>query len=93
MAILWDVKVKSVNLESKRGDVVATRTDDQSALPPRVHNMQNTPMETPAQRALILQTIKDWDDQAKDKEEDIVAFLTDLEQTAIANLTAWEATR
>lgn len=93
MAITWDVEISNVNLDSKRGDVRATRTDDQSALEPHVYTMQNTPLETPEQRAKVLDTIKEWEVAATEKKAQIDAFIDTLEQTAKTNLENWELTR
>ena len=93
MAISWDVQIKNVNLLSKRGDVVAVRTDSESALSPHSYSMQNTPMETTIQRLLILNTLKEWEETATANELAIKVFIDTLEQTAKTNLETWELTR
>lgn len=93
MAISWDVQITNVNLQSKRGDVTATRTDDQSALAPRVHSMQSTPLETTQDRTRVLDTIKEWDEAAVAKETQVETFIDNLEQLGKTNLETWELTR
>lgn len=93
MAISWDLQITNVNLSSKRATVTATRTDDQSALPPQVYAFQNTPLENVADRAALLNTIKEKVEERADQNTLIETFLSDLEQTGKANLEAWEATR
>lgn len=93
MAISWDVQIKNVNLLSKRGDVSAIRTDSESALPPHNYSMQNTPMETPEQRLLILNTLKEWEETATANEAAVKVFIDTLEQTAKTNLENWELER
>ena len=93
MSISWDVDIKNVNLVSKRGDVVAIRTDSESALPPHNYFMQNTPLETNDDRVLVLNTIKEWEESAAAKEAAVNAFIDTLEQTAKTNLENWELTR
>ena len=93
MAITWDILIKNVNLQSKRGDVQATRTDSTSSLPPHNYSMQNTPLETDADRILVLNTIKEWEESVAAKETAVNAFIDTLEQTAKTNLENWELSR
>ena len=93
MAITWDITITNVNLTSKRGTITAVRTDSVSALAPRTYSMQNTPLETPDQRANALATIKEWDETAVANAASVEAFLDTLEQAAKNNLEAWELTR
>jgi len=93
MAITWNIQIANVNLNSKRCDISATRTDSESALDPRSYKMRNTPIETAQQRTLALQTIKNLDDAAVSEASSVSTFLDSLEQSAIANLDAWELTR
>lgn len=93
MAISWDVNITNVNLLSKRGDVMAIRTDSESALPPHNYSMQNTPLETGDDRLLVLSTIKEWEESAAAKEAAVNVFIDTLEQTAKTNLENWELTR
>ena len=93
MAITWDIQITNVNLSNGRGNITATRTDSESALAPRVHLMTNTPISTAAERALALNTIKEWDTTASDKLANVATFLDNLEQSAKTNLETWELTR
>lgn len=93
MAITWDVKITNVNVQSKRADVIATRTDSASALPPQVYSMQNTPIGTAAERLLVLNTIKEWTTAARTKVDAANAVVLTMEQDAKVNLEAWELTR
>ncbi len=93
MAINWDVQITNVNLSSKRGDVTATRTDDQSALDPHVYVSVGAPLETQEHRVAVLDTIKEWETTAATKEAAINTFIDTLEQTAKTNLENWELSR
>lgn len=93
MAISWEIEITNVNLESKRGNVIATRTDTESALEPQVYTMTNTPLETAEDRTLVLNTIKDWVVARADNDAAIEAFIDNLEQMGMANLNTWELTR
>ena len=93
MAITWDVQISNVNLISKRGTVTATRTDSESALEPRTYTMSNTTLETPADRLLVLNTLKEWETTETDKIASVETFLDTLVQTAKTNLETWELTR
>ena len=93
MAITWDVSISNVNLQSKRGDVSATRTDSESALPPRHYSMRNTPLETSEDRIRVLDTIKEWDTKSANDKIAIEEFIDDLEQSGKTNLENWELTR
>jgi len=93
VAITWDVTITSVNLQSKRATVSATRTDSESALPSRAYTLANHPLETQADRTQTLDTIKEWDEQAVTKEVEAAAFIDNLEQLGKANLETWELTR
>jgi hypothetical protein len=93
MAISWDVTITNVNLVSKRGDVTATRTDDQSALEPRVYVSRGAPLETVQDRTRVLDTIKEWDESAVSKTTAVTTFIDNLEQSAKTNLENWELTR
>lgn len=91
--INWDVKITNVNMVSKRADVTATRTDSTSALTPHTYTLSNTPLETGADRTLVLNTIKEWETTAKTKETADNTFISTLEQTAKTALENWELTR
>jgi hypothetical protein len=93
IAITWDVKIVNVNLQSQRGTVIATRTDDQSALVPRVHTLSNTPLGTAEDRTLVLNTIKEWDTAAVTYSDAVIAFIDTLEQSGKTNLENWELVR
>jgi hypothetical protein len=93
MAISWDIQISNVNLVSKRGDITATRTDDQSALQPRVYVSRGAPLETPEQRTAVLDTIKEWDESAVSKAAAVTTFIDTLEQSGKTNLENWELTR
>jgi hypothetical protein len=93
MAVTWDVKITNVSVQNKRADIVATRTDGSSSLEPQVYSMQNTPIGTAADRVLVLNTIKGWVEQEKQKAQAVAAIVTNMQQDAIANLVAWELTR
>ena len=93
MAISWDIDITNVNLQSQRGDVTATRTDDQSALAPQTYRFQATPLGTPADRALLLDSIKSKVVEDATKKAQVDAFIATLEQDGKAALEAWEATR
>ena len=93
MAITWSIEITNVNTESKRATVTATRTDTESALAPAVYRFQNTPIGTSAERVSLLNTIKAKVVEDADHATAVNAVITDLEQTGISNLEAWEATR
>ena len=93
MAITWNIDISNVDINHGRGDVTATRTDSESALPPRTYSMRKTPMATGPERALILSTIKAWDESAVSNKTTLDTFLDGLEATAASNLGAWELTR
>lgn len=93
MSISWDVKITQVNLNSKRGTVVATRTDDQSASPPRVHVLSNTPLETAYNRTKVLDTIKEWDEAVVANAAAAEVFIDSLDQIGKTDLETWELTR
>ena len=93
MAVIWEVKITSVNLKSKRGSVTAIRTDSESALPPHVYVSSYAPLETLEDRVAVLDTIKEWETTATDKKAAIDAFIDTLEQTAKTNLEEWELSR
>ena len=93
MAISWDITIANVNLQNDRGTVIATRTDSESALQPRVHTLTNTPLGTPESRVLVLDTIKEWDDAAVSYSEAVTEFIDTLEQSGKTNLENWELTR
>lgn len=93
MAINWEVKITAVNTETKRGDVIATRTDTVSAEEPQVYRLQNTPLETPQDRQLVLSTIKGYVVQKELQDSEVADFLSTLEQTAKVNLEQWEIDR
>lgn len=93
MAITWDIEITNVNITNGRGNVTAIRTDSSSTLEPRRYSMTNTPIQTAEQRLQVLATIKEWDIAASEKLSSIDSFLSDLEQSAVANLNAWELTR
>jgi len=93
MAISWEVTISNVNLSSGRGDVLAVRTDSESALEPRRYNMQSTPLSTAQQRTNALNTIKEWDEAAVAQASQIETFLDNLEQSAKTALENWELTR
>lgn len=93
MAITWEVEITNVNLESRRGNVRATRTDTESALAPQVYSMDNTPLDTAADRTLVLDTIKEWVETRTAKDAAVVVFIDNLEQVGMTNLEAWELTR
>ena len=93
MAISWDIEITNVNLQNERGTVIATRTDSESALAPRVHTLTNTPLGTPEDRIQVLDTIKEWDEAAVSYSEAVETFIDDLEQSGKTNLENWELTR
>jgi len=93
MAISWNLEITNVNLLSKRGNVMAVRTDSESALSPRVYNMQNTPLETTQDRVQVLDTIKEWDESFVSKAAAVEVFIDNLEQLGKTNLETWELTR
>jgi len=93
MAINWELDISDVNVASKRADVRFTRTDSESSLAPQTYSFQNTIVETPAQRAALLDSVKESVKKDATKQAAIDAFVTDLEQAGKANLEAWEATR
>ena len=93
MAITWDFNITNVSISKGRGDITATRTDSESALPPRTYPMRNTPIETPEERAKALTTFKEWDTTAANNKAAIEVFLDSLEQSAKTNMESWELTR
>ncbi len=92
MAINWDIQITDVNIAEGRGDIIATRTNTVSGLS-RNYSMDNTPMATQEERALIMDTLKAWVVTDDNKATDVAKFITNLEQAAKSALEAWEATR
>jgi hypothetical protein len=93
MSISWEIQITNVNITTQRGDVTATRTDSESALPPQVYQFNNTPIGTGPDRVLLLNTIKSEVEKKALHDASIEAVITDLEQTGKSQLEAWEATR
>jgi hypothetical protein len=93
MAITWDIQINNVNVANKRADVTAVRTDSESSLPPQSWTLTNTPSGTSAERTALLNTIKQKVEERATQDAAIDAVVTDLEQTGISALEAWEATR
>jgi len=99
MAISWEAKITNVNVVAKRADVTFTRTDSESTLAPQVYRFSNTIVagadatETYNIRMALLETVKAKVEEDAEKEINIAAMITNLEQTAKSMLEAWEATR
>ena len=91
MAITWDIDISNVDVSKKRADITFIRTDSESSLQPEVFSYRKAVIETSAQRAAILnQTWAKHLEEAADQDE-IDAFITNLEQAGKANLEAREA--
>ena len=90
MAISWDIKLTNVNTQSKRADVTATRTDDQSTIIEPPYSFTQVILETPAQRSAFLDTV--WNKHLAwlAKQTEIETFIDNLEQQGKANLEARE---
>ena len=93
MAISWDIQITNVNVQSGRGNVTATRTDNESALPPDVYSFSNTPIKEPADRISLLNTIKQEVEKTASHNAQVDAIITDLEQSGKVQLEDWELTR
>ena len=90
MAISWDLQITNVNVNSKRANIGFTRTDSESALPPWTYSLQNTVIETQAQRVNLQNQVWDaWQGEIA-KQTNINNFITNLEQAGKTNLEARE---
>lgn len=92
MAITWDVQITKVNLDTKRADVIATRVDDQLETT-NTYRYTSVPLETPAQRQSILETIKNAVEEEELVKAQISNFIDNLESSGKAALETWEASR
>jgi len=93
MAITWKIDTTNVNVSSGRATINFTRTDTESALAPQNYRFQNTPIDSGPERAALLNTVKGKVEEDADHDAAVDAVITDLEQTGISHLEAWEATR
>ena len=94
MAITWNVTISNVNVDTKRADVTATRTDD-STDPDTVdtYSFKNTPIETSSQRLIVLNSIKAAVEADASLDTSVSTLISDMETSAKTNLEDWEATR
>lgn len=93
MSITWNIEITNVQVVSKRADVTATRTDSADPTAPQVYSFAQTPIGTANERAVLLNTIKAEVAARAGKDAQIVAVVTDLEQTGKTALETWETTR
>ncbi len=90
MAISWDISFSSVNVQSKRANVLFTRTDDQSTEPPWTYTVTQVIIDTPQQRSALLDQVwAKWQEEISGQSQ-VDTFLDNLAQTGKANLEARE---
>jgi len=90
MAVSWDTQITNVNTNSKRASLRFTRTDTADPTGDFSVNFNQVIIETgPERTALLNQVWGEWQDEAA-KRASVLAFITNLEQLANANLDARE---
>ena len=99
MAIEWELKISTVNITAKRADVSFIRTDTESTLAPQTYSYKQTVIagDTPEETAILRQKLLDGVkfNVMKDAERNsnVDALVTNLEQAGKAALETWEAGR
>lgn len=89
MAIIWEVQITNVNVQSKRADIVFTRTDDVTQKT-ETYSYNNTVIGTTGEKAALLDAVWNQHLESISKQDNIDAFITNLEQSAKTNLETRE---
>lgn len=84
---MWTVSITNVDVDSKRADVSAVRVDGEVT---ESYKLKGAIIGTTLQRQAVLQQIWDSHLAAQTKQTAIDAFITNLEDTAKANLEGRE---